>query len=106
MQKLIVRRVCRVPVLIPYNTMFLKTDLLTLNEVFDLQVCKLMQHALAGFNVDHSNFTPVYLVHLYCTIILKRLNFVIKISRTRLRPSSFRYLCSKFWSSVQFLVSI
>ena len=56
MQKRIVRYVCRVPALTLTNPLFVKTGLLKLNDVFKLQVCKLMQNSMTGFVVDHISF--------------------------------------------------
>ena len=57
MQKRIVRYVCRVPALTTTNPLFVKTGLLKLNDVFKLQVCKLMQNSMTGFDVEHKSFT-------------------------------------------------
>ena len=52
------------PALTPTNSLFFKTGVLKLNEVFNLQVCKLMLNTLRGFEVDHSCFTPeVWFIH-------------------------------------------
>ena len=62
----------------PTNPLFLKTGLLKLNEMFDSQVCKLMQCTMTLFNVDHSSCTPVYLVHLHGKKISKGFNFEVE----------------------------
>ena len=67
MQKRIVRYVCCVPALTSTNSLFVKTGILKLNEIFNLQVCKLMLNTLRGFEVDHSCFTPVSMVHSHNT---------------------------------------
>ena len=100
MQKRIVRYVCRVPALTPTNSLFLKTGILKFNEVFNLQVCKLMLNTLRGFEVDHSCFTPVSMVHTHYTRHSKNNNFVIERPRTQLGLNSFKYLGPKLWSSV------
>ena len=58
---------------------------------------------LTGFNVDHSSFTPVCLVHLHVTIFSKKLSF--KRSRTRLGHYFFRNLCPKVWSVSQIFLN-
>ena len=67
MQKIIVRYVCCVLAVIPKNPLFLKTGLLKLNDIFDLQVCKQMLSNFTWYDVDHSSFTPVYSVHSHDT---------------------------------------
>ena len=100
MQKRIVRYVCRVPALTSTNSLFVKTGILKLNEIFNLQVCKLMLNTLRGFEVDHSCFTPISIVHSHNTRHSKNNNFVVERPRTRLGLNSFRYLGPKLWSSV------
>ena len=56
MQKRIVRYICRVLALTPTNPLFVKTGLLKLNDVFKLQVCKLMQISMTRFDVEHKSF--------------------------------------------------
>ena len=102
MQKRVVRYVCRVPALTPTNSLFVKTGILKCNEVFKLQVCKLMLNTLRGFEVDHSCFTPVSMVHAHNTRHSKNNNFVVERPRTGLGLNSFRYLGSKLWSSVPY----
>ena len=43
------------------NPLFVKTGLLKLNDVFKLQVCKLMKNSMTGFDVEHKNFTQAIL---------------------------------------------
>ena len=94
------RYVCRVPALTPTNPLFIKTGFLKLNEVLDLQICKLMQNTISGFEVDHKCFTPVSSIHSHNTRFSKKSNFVLERPRTLLGLSSFRYLGPKLWSSV------
>ena len=64
MQKIIVRNVCHVPALTPTKQLFVKTGLLKLNDVFKLQVCKLMQNSMTEFDVEHKSFTiAIFLNH-------------------------------------------
>ena len=100
MQKRIVRYVCRVPALTPSNPLFVKTGLLKLNDVFKLQVCKLMQNSMTGFDVEHKSFTLTSSLHSHNTRFSKKLNFITERPRTRLGLNSFRYLGPRFWSSV------
>ena len=58
-QKRIVRCFYHVPAMTSTNSLFVKTGILKLNEIFNFQVCKLMLNTLIGFEVDHSCFTPV-----------------------------------------------
>ena len=83
MQKIIKRYVCRVPVLTPTNHLFLKTDLLQLDEVFNLQIFMLMQSTLTGFDVNHKSFTPVCSVYSDGTRFSKQISFVIKTLKTK-----------------------
>ena len=76
------------PALTPTNSLFLKTGILKFNEVFNLQVCKLMLNTLREFEVDHSCFTPVSMVYTHNT---KNNNFVIEKPRTGLGLNSFKY---------------
>ena len=100
MQKRVVRYVCRVPALTPTNPLFIKTGFLKLNEVLKLQICKLMQNTIRGFEVDHNCFTPVSSLHSHNTRFSKKSNFILERPRTLLGLSSFRYLGPKLWSSV------
>ena len=72
MQKRIVRYVCRVPALISTNPLFVKTGLLKLNDVFKLQVCKLMQNSMTGFDVEHKSFTLASSLHSHNTRFSKK----------------------------------
>ena len=100
MQKRIVRYVCRVPALTPTNPLFEKTGLLKLNDVFKLQVCKLMQNSMTGFDVEHKSFTLVSSLHSHNTRFSKKLNLITERPRTRLGLNSFKYLNPKFLASV------
>ena len=52
------------PALTPTNPLFVKTGLLKLNDVFKLQVCKLMQNSMTEFDVEHKSFTiAIFLNH-------------------------------------------
>ena len=86
MQKRILRYVCCVPALISTNSLFVKTGILKLNEIYNLRVCKMMLNTLRGFEVDHSCFNPVSMVHSQNTRYLKNNNFI------DLGLNSFRYL--------------
>ena len=55
------RYVCYEPALTLTNP--LKTGLLKLNDVFNLQVCKLMQNSMTGFDVEHKSFTLASSLH-------------------------------------------
>ena len=55
--KKIVRFVFRVPALTQTNPLFVKTGLLKLNDMFKLQVCKLMQISMTGFDVEHKVYS-------------------------------------------------
>ena len=85
---------------LPTNSLSVKTGILKFNEVFNLQVCKLMLNTLRGFEVDHSCFTPVSMVHAHNTRHSKNNNFVVERPRTGLDLNSFRYLDPKLWSIV------
>ena len=98
MQKRIVRYVCYVPALTPTKPLFVKIGLLKLNDVFKLQVCKLIQNNMTGFDVEHKSFTLTSSLHSHNTRFSKKINFITK--RPRLGLNSFRFLGQKFWSSV------
>ena len=63
MQKRNVKYVCRVPALTLTNPLFVKTGILKFNDVFNLQICKLMLNTLREFEVNQSFITPVDIVH-------------------------------------------
>ena len=88
------------PALIPTNLLFLKTGIPKFNEVFNLQVCKLLQNTLRGFEVDHSCFTQVNMVHTHNSRHSKNNDFVVERPRTGLGLNSFKSLSLKLWSSV------
>ena len=60
MQKRVIRYVCRVPALITTNP-------LKLNDVYKLQICKLMPNTITGFDVDHNRFTLATSAHSHNT---------------------------------------
>ena len=57
MRKRIVKYVCHVPVLTPINPLFVKTGLMKLNDVFKLEICKLMQKSMTEFDNEIKSFT-------------------------------------------------
>ena len=71
------------PALTPTNQLFVKTGLLKLNDVFKLQVYKLIQNSMTGFHVDHKSFTLASSLHSHNTRFSKKLNFVTERPRTR-----------------------
>ena len=91
---------CHVPALTLTNALFLKTGILKFNEMFNLKVCKLMPNTLEGFEVDHSCFSSINMVHTHNKRYLKNNNFVVERPRTGLGLNSFKYLGPKLWSSV------
>ena len=76
------------------DQLFIKTGFLKLNEVLDLQICKLMQSTIRGCEVDHNCFTPVSSIHSHYTEFSKKSIFVLKRCRALLGLNSFRYLGS------------
>ena len=44
------------PALTTTNLPFKKTGVLKLNDVYKLQICKLMRNTITGFDVDHNRF--------------------------------------------------
>ena len=82
------------------DSLFVKTGILKLNEIFNLYVCKLMLNTLRGFEVDYSGFTPVSMVHSHNTRHSKNNNFIVERPRTELGLNSIRYLGLKLWLSV------
>ena len=74
---IVCRYVCRVPDLTPTNQLFVKTGLLKLNDVFKLQVCKLMQNSMTGFYVEHKSFTLASSLHSHNIKFSKKFNFII-----------------------------
>ena len=76
MQKRIVLQVCHVPALNPTNQLFVKTYLLKLNDVFKLQVSKLMLNSTTEFDVEHKSFTFASSLHSHNTRFPKKLNFI------------------------------
>ena len=100
MQKRVIRYVCRVPALTTTNPLFIKTGVLKLNDVYRLQICKLMRNTITGFDVDHNRFTLASSAHSHNTRFSKKKNFITERPRTRLGLNCFKYLGPKFWSSV------
>ena len=99
MKKRKVWYVCRVPALAQTNPLFVKAGLLKLNEVFKLQICKLMQNSMTGFNVEHKSFTLAGSLHSYNTRFSKKIKFHNwKTNKTW--PTFFRYLGPRFWSGI------
>ena len=75
--------------------MFVKTNLLNLNDLFKLQISKLEQNKMTRFDVEHKSFTYASSFTHYKN--LKKI--VTERLRTRLGLNSFRYLGLRFWSS-------
>ena len=101
MQKRVIRYVCRVPALTTTNPLFKKTGVQKLNDVYKLQICKLMRNTITGFNVGHNRFTFASSIHSHSTrFSKKKKNFITKRPNTRLGLNCFIYLDPKFWSSV------
>ena len=71
---IVCRYVCRVPDLTPTNQLFVKTGLLKLNDVFKLQVSKLMQNSITGFDVEHKSLLSLVLFIHIIHSFLKNLN--------------------------------
>ena len=99
-QKIVIRYVCRLPALTTTKPLFKKTGVLKLNDVYKLQICKLMCNTITGFDVEHNRFTLASSVHSHNTIFSKKINFITGRTRTRLGLNCFGYLGHKFWSSV------
>ena len=55
------------PALTTTNILFKKTSVLKLNDVYKLQICKLMHNTITGFDVDHNRFTLASSVHSHNT---------------------------------------
>ena len=80
------------PALTPTNPLFTKTGLLKLKYVFKLQLCKLMQNSMPGFEVEHESFTLSISLHLHNIRFPEKLNFITGRPRIRVGLNSFRYL--------------
>ena len=74
--------------------------MLKLNDVYKLQICKLMCNTITGFDVDHNRFTFASSAHSHNTRFSKKKNFITERPTTRLCLNCFKYLGPKFWSSV------
>ena len=63
----------------PTNSLLIKTSYLKTNEVFKLQVCKLMLETLSRFEIEQSCFTPISMVHTHKLLkTLKKCFFYFK----------------------------
>ena len=71
MHKRVIRYVCCVTGLTTTNPLFRKTGVLKLNDVYKLQICKLMPNTITGFDVEHNRFTLASSVHSHNTIFKK-----------------------------------
>ena len=60
MQKRVIRYVCHVPALTTRNPFF-QTSVLKLNDVYKLQICKLMRNTITGSDVDNNT---IYIANL------------------------------------------
>ena len=96
-QKKIARCVYCVSALTPTNFWYVKTGILKLNEVFNLQVPKLMLNTFRGFEIEHSGFTPVSMVHTHKNRHSKKKNY----TWMGLGLNSFRHSGPNLWSSVR-----
>ena len=77
-----------------------KFFVLKLNDVFKLQVCKLIHNITTGFDVKYNRFPLASSVHLQNTRFSQKMNFIIERPRTRLGLNCFRYLGPEYWSSI------
>ena len=86
MQKRVIRYFCHGPDLTTTNPLFKKPDELKLNDVYKLQICKLMCSTIIGFDIEHDRFILAISVHSHNTRFSKKINFIPK--RLRTRPGS------------------
>ena len=105
MQKREIRYVCCLPALTTTNPLFKKTGVLKLNDVYKLQICKLMHNTITGFDVEQNRFTLASSVHSHNIRFSRKINFINKRPR-RLGLNCFRYLGPKFWCTFKNLKNI
>ena len=76
-----------------------KTGVFKFNDVYNLQICKLMRNTITGFDVDHNRFTLASSAHSHNTRFSKK-KIISERPRTELGLNCFKDLGPKFWSSV------
>ena len=59
-----------------------------------------MHNTITRFDVDHNRFTLTNFVHSHDTRFSKKMKFITERLGTRIGLHCFKYLGSKFWSSV------
>ena len=76
-KKTTVRYVFQAPALMQTNSLFVKIGIIKFHKVFNLQTFKLMLNTFREFEVDHSSFTPLSIVHNHNTRHSNNNNFVV-----------------------------
>ena len=84
------------PALTTTNPLFKKTGVPKSNDVYKMQICKLISDFIAGFDVEHKRFTLTSYIHSHNTRFSKNINFITERPRTRLGLNCFKYLATKF----------
>ena len=83
MQKRVIKYVCCVPALTTTNTIFKKTSVLKLKDMYKLQICKLVHNTTTGFNLEYNRFTFASSVHSLNIRFSKIMNFITKRPRLK-----------------------
>ena len=86
--------------LTPKTSLLVKASILKFNQFFILHVYKLLFNTLREFEVDHSCFIIVSMIHTHNIGHSKNNIFVVKKPKTGLSLNSIRYFGIKLWSSV------
>ena len=101
LQKRIVRYICHQPARSHTNPLFIKTEILKLKEIFELQICKLMhKYRNNSLNIGTNKTIKLSDKHNYNTRLASTSNYFMPQPRTNLGLTSFSYLGPKLWQGV------
>ena len=100
LQKRAIRFICSEPYRAPTNPLFIKMNMLKLNEIHRLEICKLI-HKMLNNNLQGTlQLNNLDNIHNHQTRLKSKHNFYINSVKTGLGKQRFNNIAPKFWHSV------
>ena len=100
LQKRVIRYISKVSSRTSTHSLFKDLKLLKLNEIYELQVGKLMYKVNSNLTVGENRLTDLNNMHNYNTRLSAKSNFYVRRPRTNLGKISFSYTGPKVWQSI------
>ena len=97
-QKLIIKSMLHEQYISPSSPLFHKLNILKLPEIYDLQICKLMQNQIN--NNTGQNIHPIPTVHTHQTRSSSQHNYYIPLAKSNLGKTSFSFYGPTVWNSL------